>query len=285
MPARSLKIDHRVGFVRPGYDADIVVWNSHPLSVGATAMQVFIDGIATLDEKTAHKAVPHTKLDNMHQSQNRTRKILTAHEKKDTCNLAMSEESKVTIRGIQKSFLDPPSTSHSTAGNLTIVLHDSKVICFGTESTCALAGQNSTTITLQNGHVLPGITAYTNNLGLTEIVMESITTDGELDPSLEPSNVNSIVFARDSIHLEGKAFERAKIGGVTKAITPPFQGLEGGGFLGGVSVAFKIGGEVTILDGGICKDEVALHFAIGQSVKGECLQKARSQILTDPNRK
>ena len=43
-------MDHRIGFVKEGYDADLVIWDSHPLSLGATPKQVFIDGIAQLDD-------------------------------------------------------------------------------------------------------------------------------------------------------------------------------------------------------------------------------------------
>lgn len=271
MPARSLKIDHRVGFVQPGYDADVVVWDSHPLSVGATPVQVYIDGIATLEDKSTLNVVPRFHSKDMNQPQSRIRTVLPASEKKEICDPAMSKNGKVTIKGITKSYLNPHSSSESSDGNLTIVLNDGKVICLDTESICLLASQNSSTITLQNGHILPGITAYTNNLGLTEIVMEDVTTDGALDSSLDPLNVESVVFAKYGIHLEGKAYERAKIGGVTKAVTPPFQGLKGGAFVGGVSVGFKIGGEGSVLDGGIFKEDVALHFSIGQGVKGKII--------------
>jgi imidazolonepropionase-like amidohydrolase len=46
-----LEIGHRVGYTRAGYDADLIVWDSHPLSVGATALNVFIDGKDILDAK------------------------------------------------------------------------------------------------------------------------------------------------------------------------------------------------------------------------------------------
>jgi imidazolonepropionase-like amidohydrolase len=29
VPAKSLEIDHRVGYARAGYDADLVVWDFH----------------------------------------------------------------------------------------------------------------------------------------------------------------------------------------------------------------------------------------------------------------
>ncbi len=43
-PARQLKIDDRVGSLRPGKDADFVIWDAHPLSVYAKAEQTWIDG-------------------------------------------------------------------------------------------------------------------------------------------------------------------------------------------------------------------------------------------------
>lgn len=47
-PATILGYDHRIGFLKPGYDADVVIWDSHPLQIGATPKQVFIDGIPQL---------------------------------------------------------------------------------------------------------------------------------------------------------------------------------------------------------------------------------------------
>ena len=43
-PARELKIDGRVGTIDPGKDADLVIWNHHPLSVYAVAQKTFVDG-------------------------------------------------------------------------------------------------------------------------------------------------------------------------------------------------------------------------------------------------
>lgn len=68
------------------------------------------------------------------------------------------------------------------------------------------------------------------------------------------------------MHLDGKAFKRARIGGVTRAITAPITDTE---LLGGVSVGIKTSGKKTILDGGYFKEDVALHFTIGQEDKGK----------------
>ncbi|HNQ13692.1 MAG TPA: amidohydrolase family protein [Bacteroidia bacterium] len=50
-PAKLLHIDHRVGSLKEGKDADIVLWNDHPLSVYATVNQTYIDGICYYDQQ------------------------------------------------------------------------------------------------------------------------------------------------------------------------------------------------------------------------------------------
>ncbi|WP_256002984.1 amidohydrolase family protein [Pedobacter deserti] len=48
-PARMLHIDDRVGSLKPGKDADLVVWSDHPLSIYAKAEMTFVDGVAYWD--------------------------------------------------------------------------------------------------------------------------------------------------------------------------------------------------------------------------------------------
>ena len=50
-PAKLLHIDDRVGSIKIGKDADLVLWNEHPLSVYASAEMTFVDGIKFFDKK------------------------------------------------------------------------------------------------------------------------------------------------------------------------------------------------------------------------------------------
>ena len=50
-PAKQLKIDNRVGSIEVGKDADLVVWNHHPLSTAAIVERTYIDGIAYYDRE------------------------------------------------------------------------------------------------------------------------------------------------------------------------------------------------------------------------------------------
>ncbi len=50
-PAKLLHLDDRMGSIRVGKDADLVLWNDHPLSVYALAMTTWVDGVAYFDRE------------------------------------------------------------------------------------------------------------------------------------------------------------------------------------------------------------------------------------------
>jgi imidazolonepropionase-like amidohydrolase len=51
-PAKLLHIDDRMGSVKTGKDADLVLWTGHPLSVYSRASKTIIDGTVYFDEQT-----------------------------------------------------------------------------------------------------------------------------------------------------------------------------------------------------------------------------------------
>jgi hypothetical protein len=50
-PAKQLRIDNRVGSIDVGKDADLVIYNVHPLSVYSVPQQVLIDGVVYFDRQ------------------------------------------------------------------------------------------------------------------------------------------------------------------------------------------------------------------------------------------
>ena len=54
-PAKQLRIDNRVGSLEVGKDADVVIWNHHPLSSYAIAERVYIDGQKYYDRRDDQK--------------------------------------------------------------------------------------------------------------------------------------------------------------------------------------------------------------------------------------
>lgn len=48
-PAKLLHVDHRVGSIKVGKDADIVLWNGHPMSIYTKAEKTIIEGVTYFD--------------------------------------------------------------------------------------------------------------------------------------------------------------------------------------------------------------------------------------------
>lgn len=232
-------------------------------------MQVYIDGKPTLNEEDVRKSLEHVLPESL-QERPSMRPRPDSAVREETCRRVKKE--KTVITGITRSYLqdessDDLASSSSTPGNLTLVLENGRVLCFSSPENCLSHSSDSTfTLSLQNGHVLPGLTAAVTSLGLSEIDMEDSTGDGKMNADLDPLDPESVVYAKYGVHLDGRAFARARIGGVTRVVSAPL----GGGFLGGVSVGIKTGGEKTVIDGGIVAEEVALHFTLGQGVKRKC---------------
>lgn len=51
-PAKLLHLDHRMGSLRKGKDADIVIWSANPLSINAIVEQTYVDGLLLYDKRT-----------------------------------------------------------------------------------------------------------------------------------------------------------------------------------------------------------------------------------------
>ncbi|MBL6619085.1 MAG: amidohydrolase family protein [Flavobacteriales bacterium] len=50
-PAKLLHLDHRMGSLEAGKDADLVVWSDHPLSIYAQCEQTYVDGRRLFDQE------------------------------------------------------------------------------------------------------------------------------------------------------------------------------------------------------------------------------------------
>ncbi|KAH6879907.1 hypothetical protein B0T10DRAFT_520013 [Thelonectria olida] len=277
VPARAMDLDYRIGYARPGYDADLVVWDSHPLTIGATPLQVFVDGNAQLKAADVRKSMGETFTDAPAKALNLSppmRQAVNATAMEALCSVAKHPSAEnFIVTGISRSFVKghpllPETYSDLSGTNLTLVIDHGKVACLGSEEDCALAasrllsqGSDTTVqVHLSNGHVLPGITAVSSSLGMTELGLEPSAGNGVPNPASpiarDPTHLD---YAKYGVQLEGKAFRRARLGGVTRAVSPP---LAMGGFSIGVSVGLRTDTQRTLLDGGVFKDDVALHLAV-----------------------
>jgi imidazolonepropionase-like amidohydrolase len=226
-------------------------------------VQVYIDGKPTLDSKTVAETTKASWTDGSFSNAPVARKMPTAEEVQTLCKPVKVANQTLVIKGIKKSYLGKHQRSEKTTDNLVLVMKDGEKICLDSEENCAIASEGGLFIELENGHVLPGLVAVSPSLGLAEITTDPKATDGSLGKSASGLQVENIVHAKYGIHLDGRGFSRARLGGITRAVTTPLSET----FFGGVSTGIKTNGKNTILDGGIFQDDVALHFAVGQMAK------------------
>lgn len=285
IPAKAIDLDNRVGYVRSGYDADIVVWDDHPLAVGTTPKQVYIDGVATLDhvkveESSAHVVAKQGSGDPQHSPS--VRAVLPADEREKFCASSRKAGQAFVVTGINKAFLSEfpallaQADDDSSTENLTLIIDNGEVICLGVGSPCSSAAaqlrqDNVVSVSLDNGHLTRGLTTVTAALGMAEISMSPDTGDGALNvvKSNEAEDAKNIDYAKYAVTLggsrvEAKSFARARLGGVTRAIQAP---LTQGGLISGISTGMRTGLNSTLLNGGLFQDDVALHVVLGEESK------------------
>ncbi|KAJ6785803.1 hypothetical protein PWT90_06936 [Aphanocladium album] len=276
IPAAAIEQDHRVGYCRSGYDADIVVWDDHPLNRGATPLQVFIDGIAQLNDTTVEKSTGSSWTGISTSSKPRQVSPQLRYELEDkirneTCQTVMGANGNIIIAGVSRVFLqDYPelaaTTSATEPGQIQVILREGKIVCAGTSEQCKgyradiEARQGYAAVHLTNGHVAPGMSALTNSLGAREIATDPSTGDGNA-AGQKITDPESVTYAKYAALLDGKNFARARLGGITRAITAPV--LDGPAFVQGVSVEILTSGKKSLLHGGIVQEDVALHVLLG----------------------
>lgn len=158
--------------------------------------------------------------------------------------------------------------SESSGEPLQLIVDEWNIVCLGSEQTCAekraTLKRDAAELTLSNGYVLPGLTGLTRGLGMREIAMLDSTGDGEV-AGQKISDPESVNYAKYGAWLDGRTFARARLGGVTRAVSPLLA--DASGFVTGVSVEVLTSGKKGITDGGIVQGDVTLHLNLGEATK------------------
>ncbi|TNY18704.1 carbohydrate esterase family 9 protein [Rhodotorula diobovata] len=286
VPAVTAGLSHRIGFLRRNYDADVVLWSSHPLSLGATPQQVWIDGVAQLaesfppaspgeDETARRNGPPQASLredyDPTREQEDDGFDWLnpgeTEHRKKPELveRVKFTNVGEVLLKDGKQSGLASLAQAEGVRAPFEVVVDDGKIVCLSESCGTALGVK---TVDLKNGSLLPSLVTFGSALGLTDIIAEKSTTDA---PAFDPLLDGKLSFAQqqygprvsvralDGLSLGGKQLKTAEENGVGKAITAPL----GKGFFRGVSVAFRTGAAHVLEKGALVKEAAALHVAVG----------------------
>ncbi|KAJ2957267.1 hypothetical protein NQZ79_g6970 [Umbelopsis isabellina] len=258
VPATALGLGHRVGSLKAGYDADVVIWDRNPLSLGAAPLQVFVDGIAQFEKPVITPAV----------SEEDKKPISVATQIKKDEQIAGSKS--FVLKNAGKIMLKKKQSSQGQ-----VVVDNGKIICAGDDcdSHVQALGSMATEIDVQGGYIIPGIVAVGSSLGLIEIDSEDTTGDGVIRPTVS-RDYKDVIQAVDGLKLGTEHLRRAYKGGVLSAITPPMSRS----IVNGISVAFRTGAQSLLADTTVISPAVALHVQLGDSYKSEAFTTISGHI-------
>lgn len=181
--AKAMGLDHRIGYVREGYDADIVIWDSFPLTLGATPKQTYIDGIPQIikphvvsKSKESQYITPSGEYDEERKEALETRGEPNLRSKKKSGNIIFKGVSTFLQRSDDKRFQTSVGIDGKLTGEGTVVIEDGMVKCVGD---CVVnEGIDFDIVDLNGGGIAPGLITVGSFLGLMEIRQEPSTWDG-----------------------------------------------------------------------------------------------------------
>lgn len=168
---------HRLGHLRLNYDADVVLWDSHPLSLGATPTQVFIDGVQQIARPHAAKALS-TSTEAPKVASVPTHLLFDeADDGSDEIEDVVVDE--VLFTGVKEVLLaregkvvDAGADREQIQGKeYEVLVREGKIECIGSCATAAREGARK--MDLKGGSLLPAMTAFGPALGLTEMISVS----------------------------------------------------------------------------------------------------------------
>ncbi|KAJ3511745.1 hypothetical protein NLJ89_g3919 [Agrocybe chaxingu] len=187
-PAAVLGYDHRIGFIKKGYDADVVIWDSHPLALGATPKQVFIDGIVQL--QNPHVKTKPEEFQQVPKTPDFTKQAEDAvkYNGLPPLELKKSVADTVIFTNLSSLFLKQGnkirevfSVSEARSPGV-LVVEKGQLSCFGTSLECQLGryGSDAQKVDLEGGSITPALISYGSPLGLNHIDQEASTNDGSV---------------------------------------------------------------------------------------------------------
>ncbi|KAJ7078078.1 hypothetical protein C8R44DRAFT_896061 [Mycena epipterygia] len=262
-PSEVMGLDHRIGFVKPGYDADIVLWDSHPLALGATPSQVFIDGISQFTNPYISKkpaSQQHApKTPNFDQEIRDTIKF----EGLPPLEAPTQVSETVLFRNVSSLWTRDESGIRLSKAPENVLVKGGVIMWSGSDAELTSLNEALTVVDLQGGSISPALVSAGSMIGLQEIAAEPSTGDGLVfDPlTMEVPTIlgeHILMRAADGLQFGTRDALLAYRDGVASAITPPF----GLGVFQGLSVFFSLGSRHKLEKGAVLQDIAAVHISI-----------------------
>lgn len=251
-PAIELGIDHKVGSLEPGKDADIAIWSGDPLSNFSKCLTTFIEGEPYFERHDAF-AVDSKSI------------VVPALSAKP-----FSAEPYSTVKPSKRYWIKD-ATVHPVSGSViehgSVLIEDGKVAYVGLKPNVP---NGTVSIDGRKLHVWPGFIDAGSQLGLTEFGEVTMATDaaerGDWQPDILPTT---------ALYADSRHFPKVRYNGITTSVISPGGGLIAGQsglistdapFASAPTTRSQIGLEVNVPEG--------LDAATRESMDPEALKKA-----------
>ncbi|MGD2111280.1 MAG: amidohydrolase family protein [Phycisphaerae bacterium] len=226
-PARQLQLDHRIGSLETGKDADIAIFNGHPLSAFSKCVMTLIDGEVYFEDRRPQPTEP-CETPSVPEAVDRT-----------------IPDAPRGVYAITNATVHPISAP--VIENATVVVAGDSIDAVGSN---VPVPQGAGVIDATGLHVYPGLIDAGSRLGLMEIWMIAATRDYNDTPSLRPH-----LRASTAVHPHSEHVRITRTVGITTALTAP-----SGGRISGQSAVIHLDGwtapEMLLLD------DYALHMTV-----------------------
>src|SRR5687768_2585619 len=248
-PAKQLKIDNRVGSLEVGKDADVVIWNKHPLSTYAIVDRVYIDGEQYYDRLAEERRLTDARKekDSLATAEGRsapstapqTPQPRTGSDPKDPgphpetpgpqkAQINFSSEvpglggvvqpaATGPVTAITNARIYPISSAPIDKG--TIVIRGNRIEAIGANVAVPAGAQ---VIDVKGGEVYPGFIDARTTIGLNEPGPRGFEDTGEM------LDINASVKAQVAYQSDSDAIPVARVNGITTVAVVPSGGLIGG---------------------------------------------------------
>ncbi|KAJ7628031.1 hypothetical protein DFH06DRAFT_1272898 [Mycena polygramma] len=272
-PATALGVGWRVGMLA----TDLVIWDSHPLALGATPVQVYIDGIpqlaspVLLSKPHVFQEVPRTPRWEKEIARTIEYEGLPPLDGRTASGRVLFVNvSRVWSRHGAGMGRGVYAAQAKEGGTWRVLVDGGAVRCVASaEHTACMSGAivaDAKIVDLKGGELAPGLTTFGSDLGLSEIMLESSTTDGRVFDPLTGSVPNilgdTVVRAADGLQFGGRNTLYAYRAGVTTAVVAPM----GRGFLRGLAAAFATGAPNALEEAAVVQAETALHVVVNSEM-------------------